>query len=593
MKYLRNQSGYALLISFAFILLLIIFMTSFSIRAANNYKQVEQTDDTYELTSIAEMGIEYYLAAITHKIASYQDSTTSEGKYLQGKVNTINNYIESQNKNKLTPSKSVIDGHINESMNKLISDVDDLLEIKCNHETSTDSQLKTNPNCLQEPNGANFEIIKSVKNNERTWTVSVVGKLPNINKTKVIEATYNIPPEFSLIKLGQNGASTGSEFQPGTPVVNITFDSLFEKQIPTSNFVVNLKDKTFQNNNYNGNLEKDDSNKNAEINALGNVNLTKDGKNVQILARGTVTFDSSATYDSMNLYSKAALFKQNINGNLLNSLIEVEDSISFIQKLPMSGSKIQVNNNEKSTKIIASFDDVELSNESLIKVNGATTFNKISTVNNSKILINGPLTIKDYINNITNGSELTVIGKTNFGNYISSIQNSTVTVYGNAEIGYFQGIKVSENKPAMDIKGVLTITSGATKTTISDGTVVVDSIAYGGNAKLDPQIEITNTGKLCIRDKSKVDILFGNSQKAKSTGNGSIIVLDKSKDPDYEEMLQLNNKTTGSHDILVGLNVFNTLCSDGGTSTPISSDQYIVNEKQLTETDVKKDIYYK
>ena len=546
MKQLKNEKGYALLISFVFILLLVIFVSSFAIRSTNNYKQIEQTDDTYELTSIAEMGVEYYLAAVTNKIAMYQDPTTSEGQYLQNKIKQINSYIVSENANKKTPSQSVIDSYINDAMNTLINDIEDLLEIKCSHESFTESQLKTNAVCVKEPTGANFEILKSVKDNDRTWTISVVGKLPTTKKTSEIVATYNIPSDFTLIRLDQQGASESSS----SPIINITFSSLLGKSLPSTNFVENLTSKTFNGNNYNGDLTKIDNTKIAKINAIGDVSLTANGvKNVEILSGGKVTFNNATEYASLILYSKTVEFKDHINGTLSGSLIEIEDSAVFNKKLPMSNSTIQINNKFNSLNKIATFNEVEMSNESNIEVNGSASFANINYIKNSDILING-----------------------------------------NAQIGYFQGF---EHNPTIDIRGVLTITN-ANKSTLSTGTVIVDSIDYSdGAVNSNEAILVNGDGKLCIRDNTKLDILFGDTQKVKANSQGAIYVLDKSKDPNYEEMLKLKNKTTGSHDKLLGQNKFNELCGIGDTSTPITSDQYIMNDTKLTETAVKKDIIYK
>ena len=62
MKTVQNEKGYTLLLTLVIIFIIIIFFSSFSLSAMNQQKQVEKTDENYEVTAIAEMGVEYYQA---------------------------------------------------------------------------------------------------------------------------------------------------------------------------------------------------------------------------------------------------------------------------------------------------------------------------------------------------------------------------------------------------------------------------------------------------------------------------------------------------------------------------------------------------
>ena len=51
MKTVQNEKGYTLLLTLVIIFIIIIFFSSFSLSAMNQQKQVEKTDENYEVTS--------------------------------------------------------------------------------------------------------------------------------------------------------------------------------------------------------------------------------------------------------------------------------------------------------------------------------------------------------------------------------------------------------------------------------------------------------------------------------------------------------------------------------------------------------------
>ena len=68
MKKLQNEKGYTLILTLVIITIIVIFFSSFTLSAMNQQKQVEKTDENYEVTAIAEMGVEYYQAKVLNAI---------------------------------------------------------------------------------------------------------------------------------------------------------------------------------------------------------------------------------------------------------------------------------------------------------------------------------------------------------------------------------------------------------------------------------------------------------------------------------------------------------------------------------------------
>lgn len=544
MKQLNNDKGYALLISFVFILLLVIFISSFALRSTSNYKQIEQTDDTYELTSIAEMGVEYYYGAIEHTIAKYQDPINyREGKETQAIVNNLNSYIQERTSKRQEAEQSKIDEYVNASMIKLLGDIDKILEISCDHELYTQSAIETSPSeCREEPENSNFYISSSeVGENNRTWKIEVTSFLASTKKTKTIETTINIPEAFKLIKPGENGSA----------VVNQTpsdFTSLVNPSRPIKNFVQNLPNY-FKGNDYIATSMIENPN-NAKIHAENNVSITgiNNMTQLQILANNKVKFEYALPANSLTLYAGTAEFN---NMEPLNSSnLEIEKSAIF-QNLKMSGSTIQINNKDKSTTRIAQFGQInEMKNNSKIKINGNT---KIESV-------------------------------------ISMQGESKIIIKGNLETGK---IDLNDSTSSIDVSGALKVT--AENIVINNGTIIVDRVEFPPNTN-QAAIKIQNNGKICIRDINNLNAL--HNKRIFATSQGSIIYLDESLDSNVSRDLKAkdypiidSNDLTGSHNTVAGRNEFNKLC--GISEAPVViGENYEINNETLNYSQLKENILY-
>lgn len=92
-KYLKNDQGYTLLVALGLVMMLMIFMFSFTRIAVSQKVQIEQTDSTLVTTALAEMGAEYY----EEKIISEVNEMIQKTKVEMEKINTTHTNYETIN----------------------------------------------------------------------------------------------------------------------------------------------------------------------------------------------------------------------------------------------------------------------------------------------------------------------------------------------------------------------------------------------------------------------------------------------------------------------------------------------------------------
>lgn len=646
MKIMQNEKGYALLLTFVTIILIVILTMSFSLRALNHNRLVEKTDMSYEATAIAEMGVEYYQARVLNIIKKYQTPDTSEWKKVNGELVNLNNYI-----NSTLPSdrgteayKRNIQIYIDNALGYLETEIRNLFNSNLNKEIS-DTQFK----------------ITDVLSSSSPWKIEISGS--SKEDTQVILVEFQLKDEegndFELIVLDPNGGTINPSF-PTIEITGITFNNLIPRRTNITNVAENVNpitifsgdDFILDNNLENPNNTKIQSKRHVSIKGINNM------KSLDIYALGNVKI--SAPFHAQNLN----IFANTLNMATLNSLndskIEIEDTAAFAAMGgPVNNSKIQVNGK-------ATFDYFNnITNQSSIKINGATEFKYISMMEQgSEFLINGKLTASEYVQNINGNSLIKVIGDANFGKYIDNTNNTKIHVAGNVDVGYLQNIKnnsellingsiniskyiqtmesselhvggamtvgyinglksgssltingnadfgahiesieggstvrVGGNATVgkvimkdghMNVQGELTI-NGQNPTDISGGTIVVNSVNFAGNAIGEKEsISVSGNGKLCIRDFSNANIAL-EKKKSKATGQGKIIFLNTSRPKDYNDHINLNSKDTGSHTLEVGIDEFNNLC---GITTESVTENYVINPKSLSINSITEAIEY-
>lgn len=645
MKIIQNEKGYALLLTFVTIILIVIFTTSFSLRAINHNKLVEKTDMSYEATAVAEMGVEYFQARILNLIAKYQTPNTNEWNKVNIELGNLNKYIEKTlPKDKGTNAYAdTIERYRDNALGYLETDIENLLN------SYIDVEIP----------GTQFKIT-DVLSSSKSWEIEVTGSSKEDNQ--VIDVVFHLKDkngDFELIILDPNGGTINPSL-PSVNITGITFNNLIPRRTNITNLATNLNPNTaFLGDKFilDNNLENPDSAKiqskdSVSINGINNM------KSLDIYALGNVEIKNPIHAQNLNLYANT-LQMPTLN-SLNNSNIEIESTAKFGDMVSISNSKIQVNGNAKfnyfntitdqsSIKIKGNtefkyIDKMEKSSEflingnvlaeyiknindnSLLKVMGVANFGSyidgmsngkihvagsanagylqniknnsellikgaanfgsyIETMENSKIHVGGAMTV-GYINNLKSGSSVTVNGDASFGKHIESIEGgSTIKVGGNATVG-----KVIMKDGHMNVEGQLTI-NGQNPTLISGGTIVVNSVKFSGDAvgEKKESISVDGNGKLCVRDFNNASVALAE-KKSKATGQGKIIFLNTSKPKSYNEKIGLQSLDTGSHTLEVGIDVFNSLCGITANTTP--TEKYIINLNPPSTNDVIKAIVY-
>lgn len=645
MKIIQNEKGYALLLTFITIILIVIFTMSFSLRALNHNKLVEKTDMSYEATAVAEMGVEYFQARMLNLINKYQTPSTLEWTKVKNELDLLNYYINNTlPKDKGTKAyEDTIRKYRDNALGYLETDIGNLFNSYKNVEIP----------------GTQFKIT-DVLSSSAPWEIELTGSSKEDNQ--VINVEFHLKDKngnFELIILDASGGTINPSL-PSVNITGITFNNLIPRRTNITNLAENVNPNTnFSGDNFifNNNLENPN---NTKIQSKGSVaiNGINNMTSLDIYALGNVEIKNPIHAPNLNLYANN--LKMATLNSLTNSKIEIENTATFGgMGNPVSNSKIQVNGNAK-------FDYFNnITNKSSIKINGATEFKYISMMEkDSEFLINGNLTTSEYVQKITD-SLLKVMGTANFGNYIDGMSNSKLHVAGSANAGYLQNIKnnsellikgaanfgkyiqTMENSKIhiggamtvgyinnfksgssltvngdanfgahiesieggstikvggnatvgkvimkdghMNIEGQLTI-NGQNPTEISGGTIVVDSVNFTGNAVgVKESISVKgDDAKLCVRDFNNTSIVLAE-KKSKATGKGKIIFLNTNRPKDYNEQIGLGSLDTGSHTREVGIDAFNSLC---GITTNSATENYIINPNLPSANDVTKAIKY-
>ncbi len=642
MKILQNEKGYALLLTFLTIILIVIFTMSFSLRALNHNRLVEKTDMSYEATAIAEMGVEYYQARILNLIKEYQTIGTPEWTKVEKELNLLNNYIKSTpSKDKGTEMyKRTIESYIKKALGYLEEDIGNLLSSNINYMIP----------------GTQYKITRVLSSNA-PWKIEITGLSKEDNQVMDVEFQLKDKNgnDFELIVLGTSGGIINPSF-PSIGITKITFNNLIPRRTNITNITKNVNPSTtFSNDDFILNNYLGDPN-NTEIQSKRNVSIkgVNNMKSLDIYALGNVEFKEPFHAQNLNLYANT-LNMPTLN-SLINSKIEMENTSIFNGMDSISGSKIQVNGdstfayfntitNQSSIKIDGNtkfnyIDKMEKSseflingkltsqyikniNDSYIKVMGAANFGRyIDGMSNSKIHVAGSVEV-GYLQSINNNSELLIAGSANLGKYIQSMEKSKIHVGGAMAVGYINNLKngssITVNGDAdfgtwiesieggstinvggkatvgkvimkdgyMNVEGQLTL-NGQNPTVISGGTVVVNSVNFAGSAVGEKEsISVSGDGKLCIRDFNNTSTALAN-KKSKATGQGEIIFLNTSRPKNYNEKIGLGSLDTGNHTREVGIDAYNSLC--GVTSIP--TENYIINTNLPSTDNITKAIKY-
>lgn len=391
MKTVQNEKGYTLLLTLVIIFIIIIFFSSFSLSAMNQQKQVEKTDENYEVTAIAEMGVEYYQASILNLIAEYQNPNEGKGRDItQATVIKLNSYIKANEDNKKNgnpPNYSTeeIEGLIAYPISELKKDIKKLFK----------KDVVTVSN-------NSFKITKDLSNVDGPWTVEVTGY--SEGKLKTISATFKLPEDFDLVvKTPNNPVSITSHLVTPPPFPSTTFDNntvaKCSNLIPQSNSnnicysntiqdsLKNLENlELYYTNTIMSNLNQSlDSLKklyvNNDLTVSGSFNLTNSS---ELYINGKATFSNSFNHGTdATIYSKGDL---TLGGSDSKNL-KLYTLGKFIFTDPKSFDNVTLYANDISP---VSFNDFK--NNSKLQINNSASFAQINNFSNSNILVKGTAT---------------------------------------------------------------------------------------------------------------------------------------------------------------------------------------------------------
>jgi len=385
MKLIQNEKAYTLLLTMIIIFIIIIFFSSFAFSAMNQQKQVENTDDTYEVTAIAEMGVEYYQAQIHNLV----------------KENILATLIELNDNELLDKSKKrSVDVIKTENFKKLKINIENLY-------------IDFNKINLEVENNKYFELV--VKPNFQTDLFLEIQVRGNIkNKHKVITASFNFAEELVTIKNTPSPTTTElvkkPKFEDTIPKINPDFCP----KDPDQNTAANLAGITC----------KSDTLKN--INNFNNSKVFFSGNSIPNNTEGKDFYNSTLyVLDSNSTFT----FSQ-FNGSTKNLSLFIDRDSTFTQDI-----------NDPSNFLIQSTKDIKINgsiqNFNLMKIyiNGSLNMKSMNG-SNLELFIRDSFTVKDNINGISS-SNMEVNGDASF-NYITLSNNSKLHVKGTLSANMFE-----------------------------------------------------------------------------------------------------------------------------------------------------------
>lgn len=384
MKASQNEKGYTLLLTLIIIIMITIFISSFALSALNQQKQVEKTDNTYEVTAIAEMGVEYYQAKVEAAI-----------EIARLKIEELNRQYESDiAKSKTETERNNLKYILDEAIKKVKSDLKTKIE---------EYQFINAEKTLGDHAEKSFGLKSKPIFNDEILIMNVVGNIDS--KEKWLTAYFNFPS--SLASLGPSGNTPGSPngkysalFEP--PPFPITSKSSSMNKCPqvdsisgstTTEFICHSSslDKLGNilnlNLYYTGNTELQNLNENFKnlnnfyANSSTKITNLKPKKNSSFYINGDTIIDSIDKPNNTTIYSKGKIE--------INSLNNIEKLNIYSNKTINFKNAIEAKNITLDAAEVL-FNNLNNTSENLkIQVGGNASFKEINTISNSNFVING------------------------------------------------------------------------------------------------------------------------------------------------------------------------------------------------------------
>ncbi|PZX07071.1 hypothetical protein C7437_101178 [Psychrobacillus insolitus] len=580
MKSVQNEKGYTLLLTLVIIFIIIIFFSSFSLSAMNQQKQVEKTDENYEATAIAEMGVEYYQTMTLNLIAKHSKIA---------KDNILGLPADELNNSSISNIKVTQMGLLKDEIRNIMSNSN-----SPNIEVSDSNTFKITDYIN--------ETDSSIPNGE-SWTIYVTGSVDGENKlkTKIISATFALPAGLNLVATTLTSGS-GNEPGTGTPTEDsITFSPLVtiptfpevnsanivdENNMPIPPCNGNIQNNTCRDNSFNnlGNLL------NSNIYTDGSKNFEGNGPsyslNSKVYINGNLNFNNlNNQFKRLSLYASGTITMPNMDGRgmliqsesdiILNAINGTNESIDKVNDglFIYTPQKATFNNDLNANYLTLSADSATFKNlnsfkHSTIEIKktlekSITNFPQINFFDNSQIQIYASASFPIINNGIYNESIISVKENATFGYTGPGIIDSNVKVGG---IANFEKV-VKFNNSNMQVGGNAKFFIQNSEAGMESSTIVVDSISFTAAAN-NAKFEISNGSKLCIRNGDYDSIKsFVNVNSA--GGNKSEIIFLGSPNKNENGFISYYEEET-----------FNSVC--GITSTPgTPSNSYEIKDSSL------------
>jgi len=384
MKASQNEMGYTLLLTLIIIIMITVFFSSFALSAMSQQKQVEKTDNTFEVTAIAEMGVEYYQAKVEAAI-----------EIARLKIEELKRKYESDiAKSKTETERNNLKYNLDEAIKKVKSDLKTKIE---------GYQFINVEKTLGDNSEKSFGLKSRPIFDGEILIMNVVG---NINsKEKWLTAYFNFPA--SLASPGPQGNTTGSTngkyralFEPPTfpetsksssinscPLVDSTSGSINTEFICHSSSLDKLGNILNLNLYYTGNYELQNLNENFKnlnnfyANSSTKITNLKPKENSSFYINGETIIDSIDKPNNTTIYSKGKIEINSLN-NIEKLNIYSNNTINFknaieAKNITLDAADVLFNNLNNTSSNLK------------IQVSGNANFKEINTISNSNFVING------------------------------------------------------------------------------------------------------------------------------------------------------------------------------------------------------------
>lgn len=264
---IRNEKGFMLILTLLIISVISIFLLSFIQISATQNKQVEQTSNTYEVTSVAEMGVEYYDALIRAQVKTVIENAQRDIASIKNNPNIVD---------KETASLNIINS-IPSSINQLV-----YKELLVNKEVEIDDTTlfkleKTIP--TESPWILNIESIIKVNSIVRNKKIKATITLPQLEKLLIIYSSIIESSEGGDGKESNTGNDSKFEINPiyFSDGSHVYFNSPYKFNLTKEKKQINLKGVFF----IGQDIILNDANKNNN-NSLTLNNTTMVGKTITL-----------------------------------------------------------------------------------------------------------------------------------------------------------------------------------------------------------------------------------------------------------------------------------------------------------------------